>query len=932
MAVWGEQTREQAEQEKRDIAERVRMREERERTAAARYAKTYAALVEYGKSKPAEQEYGIEDVFIRIECHDKVCDRKAYHTRAEYVHCLAGLGDTEANARAVWEHECDRYLQKTSRDEAEYKKRVMAYGIKAAHEKAGARLSDAGGTVKKPPKKRRQAVFNADPSVPEWAGGVINEAREEMEDHAVGRRRYEKAIMSGAYKGKESMYGHTLPGHGSSRKSCGMGHQRGCLNGVNHPSGKGKVVVCVHGCDQADCPKCFRRWVSKTAVGVVNRLRAFHKLYQSDPAISPGRLAKSGYVPFVVSWHEDMVVRMRDPVVYMEQMERATDMINKSGLRGAAIIEHPFRFRKKPHGPYFSCHMHGMGLGRTDKEKIQQLHKYGRLVDPMSEGEPRPLPVEERIVLRVFNGRVTHSVGYIFGHVAYLLTHAGLRRVPGKDKNAPVVRYVGDVSNRKAHMIEAEPNYAGSRSDLARKMEKIIGTRRRLLKIHKMVDENRVPFFPPRLAWRLNGIWAQSVASPGMFDENLDSGYGYGRPGRDGRASERLQQGSSLVARMGAAEARMAVWHGGLWTRAGFEAMIDVNAPKANSMRGTEGCREVDMGDDPNRGVDDPGLGEYEEHNTIVCKVVHEMDVEDAAVLLGDLSAWELGARMVRDQEALDAAWKDYRAESLAGGHAEMMDYRAYSKHYERYPLKKFRRPRLPVGLRVLGRILRLPWTVERHVVIDVDPNKKGLCAWCHNHYYPVMHVSGTYPAECSDVCDVEQEIDSGQWWRWDPRYVGDPRLPYLEVMEANRITELGVRRVVVCVRRFKAGHGAPVMYDEGIEVKPNEMDGYTERTRERITHMYRMSVARWAASQYSRVHKDDVPGVGERPHEGQWDDMREWRRKRRQIMSARRRRVQDVAYRYFVSTGAVDGVWDSADVLHTVDAEVERLGLGEIQ
>ena len=70
-----------------------------------------------------------------------------------------------------------------------------------------------------------------------------------------------------------------------------------------------------------------------------------------------------------------------------------------------------------------------------------------------------------------------------------------------------------------------------------------------------------------------------------------------------------------------------------------------------------EGGRAVDMEDDPNQGVDDPYMGEYEEHNTIVCKVVHEMDVEDAAVLLGDLSAWEMGARMVRDQKAVDTAW-----------------------------------------------------------------------------------------------------------------------------------------------------------------------------------------------------------------------------------------------------------------------------------
>ena len=534
MAIWGEQTREQEEQDKRDLAERARTREERERIAAARHAKTYTDLVEYGKRPDAEPVYDIDEVCLVIRCPDNVCDRKSYHTRAEYVRCLVGMGGVEADARAAWEHECARHIKKTSLNEDEYKKQAIAYGIKAAHEKAGAGLSDAGGMVKKPHKKQRQAVLNTDPSVPGWAGGVIEEAREEMEDHVAGRRVYEEAIMSGAYKGKEMMYGHTLPGHGSSRKSCGMGHQRGCLNGVNHPPGKGRVVVNIYGCDQADCPKCFRRWVRKTAVGVVNRMRGIHKLLMADPAISPGRLAKSGYVPFVLSWHPAMVVRMRDPVVYREQMERATDMVNKSGLRGAAMIEHAARYHKKPYDPYFSCHVHGVGMGRTDKEKIQQMHKYGRLIDPMSEGEPRPLPVEERIVMRVFNTKVTHSVGYIYGHIAYLLTHVGLRRVPGKDVNAPAVRYVGDVSNRKVHMMGAEPNHEGSRSDLARKIEKIIGTRRRLMKIHKMVDENGEPFFAPRLAWRLAGMWVQSVASHGMYKENLDSGYGYGRPGRDG--------------------------------------------------------------------------------------------------------------------------------------------------------------------------------------------------------------------------------------------------------------------------------------------------------------------------------------------------------------------------------------------------------------
>ena len=152
----------------------------------------------------------------------------------------------------------------------------------------------------------------------------------------------------------------------------------------------------------------------------------------------------------------------------------------------------------------------------------------------------------------------------------------------------------------------------------------------------------------------------------------------------------------------------------------------------------------------------------------------------------------------------------------------------------------------------MLGRVMRVPWTVVRYVVIDVDPNKKGLCGWCHGRYYSIMHVTGTYPAECSDVCDVEQEVDSEQWWRWDPRYVGDPRIPYMEIVEVNQTTELGVRRMVACVRRPKAGHGVPVLYDDGIEVKPNEMNGYTERTIERISHMYRTSVARWAASPIS--------------------------------------------------------------------------------
>ena len=906
-----------------------------------------AIIAALGAAKPD----AVSTDLINIDCGHKYCPEishyynKAeereytdqYHTKDGFVECSAAAGVTEKKAAAIWDANVAQMndLTKAMFGEKLKKKKAVAHAIKAAHKKAGARPPGAGRNVRKTPKKPRQTVFGVDPSVPEWAGGVISEAREEMEDHAAGRKRYEKAILSGAYKGKESMYGHTLPGHGSSRKSCGMGHQRGCLNGVNHPSGKGKAMVVVHGCNQAECSKCFPRWITMTAAGVVNRLRAFHKLYQSDPTISPGRLVKSGYVPFVLSWHPAMVERMQDPVVYREQIARATDMINQSGLRGSALIEHADRFFLKPYDPYFSCHVHGVGLGRTEKEKIQQLHKYGRLVDPMSEGEPRPLPVEERIVLHVFNDKVTHSVGYMYNHIAYLLSHVGLRRVPGKDVNAPAVRYVGDVSNRKAHVITVESNYAGSRSDLARKMEKIIGTRRKILNIHRMVDENEVPFFAPRMVWRLRGMWAQSVASPGMMEENLDSGYGYGRPGADGKAPERLDQGYSLVASMTAAEARIAVWHGNLWTRAGFEGLIDGNAPKANNMRrgdGMEGGGAVVVGDDPNQGVDDPNLGGYKEHNVVVCKVTHEMDVEDAAVLLGEWEAWSLCARMIRDQKAVDAKWIRYRAESLTGNHPEMMDRAAYVRHYERYTIQKLGRRRLPMWMGVMNRMMKIVWIKESYVVINVDPDQKMLCAWCHDHYYPIVHETGTYPAECSDECNVEQEIDATQWWRWDPRYVGDPRLPYLAIEKVNQSTKPGECKMVLCVVRPKAGHGAPVLYDEGIEVKPMDLVEYTERTRTRITHMYRRSVAKWAASHYSRMHKDGVPGVGDKPPEHLCVEVQKWRLNRRRMVAARRRRVQDIAYRYFVTTGAVDGTWDVADVMHTVDAEVQRLGLGELQ
>ena len=32
------------------------------------------------------------------------------------------------------------------------------------------------------------------------------------------------------------------------------------------------------------------------------------------------------------------------------------------------------------------------------------------------------------------------------------------------------------------------------------------------------------------------------------------------------------------------------------------------------------------------------------------------------------------------------------------------------------------------------------------------------------------------------------------------------------------------------------------------------------------------------------------------------------------------------------VATGAVDGEWDSADIMYTIDAEVKRVGLGGVQ
>lgn len=133
-----------------------------------------------------------------------------------------------------------------------------------------------------------------------------------------------------------------LPGHGSSKETCGRWAGSYCDN--PHHSMKVYVRRYRQSCSQAECPICYEAWAAKEAHVMEHRLLTF-------------RIPRGQPIHVVVSPSKKDVEHLS----FDKLRARAYQLLVLVGVIGGCMIFHPFRFFEGK--PFFSPHFHVLGYG-----------------------------------------------------------------------------------------------------------------------------------------------------------------------------------------------------------------------------------------------------------------------------------------------------------------------------------------------------------------------------------------------------------------------------------------------------------------------------------------------------------------------------------------------------------------------------------------
>ncbi|MCZ7401221.1 MAG: hypothetical protein O8C61_03265 [Candidatus Methanoperedens sp.] len=219
----------------------------------------------------------------------------------------------------------------------------------------------------------------------------------------------------------------TLPGQGEqTNDKCGEwthplscpNHGQMTLDGLIHDR-----YVATHSCHNPNCPVCYESWASRQAVNSSDRLIQAIGLYKHEGH----QIGRVNHIVF--SPPQDIAKELiRTPGGSRRLRTMAGEHAKKAGVRGGAMIFHPFRqndprednFRPdlKPYVWYASPHFHVIGFG--------WLKKSNDFYDQ--------------------TGWIYHNVGRretIKGTIKYTLTHCGIA------KGFQAVTYFGMISNNK---------------------------------------------------------------------------------------------------------------------------------------------------------------------------------------------------------------------------------------------------------------------------------------------------------------------------------------------------------------------------------------------------------------------------------------------------------------------------------------------------
>jgi len=141
-----------------------------------------------------------------------------------------------------------------------------------------------------------------------------------------------------------------LPATAEAHDWCGLWRTIGCKDTEKHKLlGYGNVVFVKQyqrSCFRAVCKKCYEKWLGRQANRATRRVEKYAK----------GTGRKPIHVVLSISnWDINLP--------FKEMKKKARKILKEIGMKGYAMIFHPFRFNKKIRCWYYSPHFHVVGFG-----------------------------------------------------------------------------------------------------------------------------------------------------------------------------------------------------------------------------------------------------------------------------------------------------------------------------------------------------------------------------------------------------------------------------------------------------------------------------------------------------------------------------------------------------------------------------------------
>lgn len=211
--------------------------------------------------------------------------------------------------------------------------------------------------------------------------------------------------------------GWKLPATEEAHWWCGLWQTKGCLHVEDHNQpeheGKAYAVRYQRSCFRPVCKTCFEKWLGRQSNVATRKIERYAKRKKATPI---------HLVLCASQWDLELD--------YKKMKEKARKILKEIGIKGGAIIFHPFRFNKNIRSWYYYTHFHVVGFGSIPKGSItESYYRNGWFVKYLGERDS---------VLATFY---------------YLLSHCGIK------KGVHAITWFGDLSYSKLGHGNNDQNY-----------------------------------------------------------------------------------------------------------------------------------------------------------------------------------------------------------------------------------------------------------------------------------------------------------------------------------------------------------------------------------------------------------------------------------------------------------------------------------------